>query len=62
MWEALKGKKTYVGLALGAVVVVANAVGIPLPDWLHVNQQDALKDLYQMALAACVRHGISTGA
>lgn len=61
-WEFLKGKKTYVGLGLAAAVLVAQKLGVPLPDGLTVNADQVNGDLYRLLIAAFMRHGISTGA
>ncbi len=58
LWNYLKGKKTYVGLALAAIVLVANKFGVPLPEGLHVNPDQIDRDLYQVVIAAAMRHGI----
>lgn len=59
-WSWLKGKKTYIGLAVGAAVVVAKHFGVPLPSGIdaQVNDQEFWLNMYKLALGAAARHGI----
>lgn len=57
-WNYLDGKKTYIGLALGLLVLSANYFGVPLPHGLTVDQSELGGDLYKLVLAATIRHGI----
>lgn len=61
-WNFLKGKKTYIGLALAAADCLAVKLGVPMPSGITVDPNAVNHDLVQIALAAAMRHGISTGA
>lgn len=58
-WEYLKGKKTYIGIAVGVLVVIAHKVGIPMPPGVQIDDNQFVNNLYTAAIAAFVRHGIS---
>lgn len=59
-WNWLKGKKTYIGLAAGGVVVVLQHLGVPMPNGIKVDDSAYISDLWTLAIAAAGRHGIST--
>lgn len=58
-WDFLKGKKTYLGLAVGAVVVLAHKAGIPMPG-VQVDDQQWLTNLWQIVLVGFARHGLDS--
>lgn len=60
-WNFLKGKKTYIALIVGAIDVGASAAGIT-PPGVTVDPEAYKSTLFQLAVAAAMRHGISTGA
>ena len=58
IWEFLKGKKTYIGLAVGGLVVIAHKLGVPLPPGIQLDEQSYLQNLWGLAIAAAGRHGL----
>lgn len=61
IWNYLKGKKTYIGLAAGGIVVLLNHVGIHVPG-VTLDQNAYTQQLWALLIGAATRHGISTGA
>lgn len=57
MLTFLKGKKTYGIAALGAAVIIANALGVPLPG-VTLDPTNWLSDLLTAAAAATMRAGM----
>ena len=57
MWTYLKGKKTYVGLAVGAVVVLAHKAGVPMPG-VTIDDNAYLQNLWALGVAAAARYGM----
>jgi hypothetical protein len=56
-WNWLKGKKTYIGLGVGAIVVIAHRLGVPTPG-VQVDDTQIVHNLWMIAIAAAGRHGI----
>lgn len=61
LWEFLKGKKTYIGLALGGVVVLAHKAGLPMPG-VQIDDQAYIQNLWMLALGAAARHGLDNSS
>jgi len=57
LWDSLKGKKTYIGLATGIAVILLHKAGVPTPG-IQIDDQAIFNNLWTMALAATFRHGI----
>lgn len=59
----LNGRKTYVTLAVGALVIVANHFGVLPPDYVPagLNPQNWLNDLFTLALGATFRSALKKG-
>lgn len=58
MFSALKGKKTYLAMALGALAIIANHFGLPIPG-TTMDPANWLSDLFTMAAGATMRAGIN---
>ena len=57
--SALNGYKTYIGLGVGAVVLVAHSAGVPLPPGITVDDGQLLNNLWLIGVAAAARHAVS---
>lgn len=58
MIAKLKGKKTYVLLAVGALTILANAFfGIEIPG-VDLNPDDWMKNLFALGVGGTLRNGI----
>ena len=62
-WQWLKGKKTYLMLAVaGGSILAHKLLGVPYPPGVSIDEQAYTQQIWILLLAAAARHGISTGA
>jgi hypothetical protein len=55
-WNYLRGKKTYIGLAVAALALVSHKLGFPMPG-VQVDDATVMQNLWFLAIAAFARHG-----
>jgi hypothetical protein len=55
----VEGYKTYIACALGALVVIANHLGLSIPG-ITVDDSAFAVNMWAIITAAAIRHGITT--
>ena len=58
-WDFLSGKKTYILAGLGALLMIAHKAGLVIPG-VSIDDASITQNLYVLAMAVAVRHGLST--
>jgi hypothetical protein len=57
VWQSVDGYKTYIGLGIGAAIVIVHKLGVDIPG-VAIDDAAVAQNLWTLFLAATARHAL----